>query len=59
MTVVNTGRKSSRERRLTMTSPLKELGEIAPYGVYSINHNTGFVNMETSHDTGEFVVESI
>jgi hypothetical protein len=39
--------------------PLKELGKIAPYGVYNINHNIGFVNVGTSHDTSEFAVESI
>jgi hypothetical protein len=27
--------------------------------VYSVNNNTGFVNVGTSHDTGEFAVESI
>ena len=39
--------------------PLKELGKISPYGVYNLNHNTGFVNLGTSHDTSEFAVESI
>lgn len=39
--------------------PLKELGKIAPYGVYNLNHNVGFVNVGTSHDTAEFAVESI
>jgi len=39
--------------------PLKELGKIAPYGVYNLNNNTGFVNVGTSHDTSEFAVESI
>jgi hypothetical protein len=39
--------------------PLKELGKITPYGVYSVNNNTGFVNVGMSHDTGEFAVESI
>jgi transposase len=39
--------------------PLKELGKVAPYGVYVINDNTAFVNLGTSHDTGEFAVESI
>jgi len=39
--------------------PLKELGKISPYGVYNLNHNTGFVNIGTSHDTAEFAVESI
>jgi hypothetical protein len=39
--------------------PLEELGKIAPYGVYNLNHNTGFVNVGISHDTSEFAVESI
>jgi len=39
--------------------PLKELGKIAPYGVYNLNHNIGFVNVGTSHDTAEFAAESI
>ena len=39
--------------------PIKELGKIAPYGVYNLNHNIGFVNVGTSHDTAEFAVESI
>jgi transposase len=39
--------------------PLKELGKVAPYGVYVINDNTAYVNLGTSHDTGEFAVESI
>jgi len=39
--------------------PIKELGKIAPYGVYLVNNNVGFVNVGTSHDTSEFAVESI
>ena len=39
--------------------PLEELGKIAPYGVYNLNNNTGFVNVGVSHDTSEFAVESI
>jgi len=39
--------------------PLKELGKVAPYGVYVLNDNTAFVNLGTSHDTSEFAVESI
>src|SRR5215469_14494620 len=39
--------------------PIKELGKIAPYGIYNLNHNVGFVNVGTSHDTAEFAVESI
>lgn len=39
--------------------PIDELGKVAPYGVYNLNYNTGFVNLGTSHDTAEFAVESI
>ena len=39
--------------------PIKELGKISPYGVYNLNHNIGFVNVGTSHDTAEFAVASI
>ena len=38
---------------------IKELGKIAPYGIYNVNNNIGFVNVGTSHDTSEFAVESI
>jgi hypothetical protein len=39
--------------------PIEELGKIAPYGVYNVNSNVGFVNVGTSRDTSEFAVESI
>jgi transposase len=39
--------------------PLKELGKVAPYGIYDISRNEGFVNLGISHDTAEFAVESI
>jgi transposase len=39
--------------------PIKELGKVAPYGVYDIGRNEGFVNLGVSHDTAEFAVESI
>jgi hypothetical protein len=39
--------------------PVEELGKIAPYGIYVLNNNTAFVNIGTSHDTGEFAVGSI
>ena len=38
---------------------IKELGQVAPYGVYVVNDNTGFVNLGVDHDTSEFAVESI
>ena len=37
----------------------KELGKIAPYGVYDIAADTGWVNVGTDADTGQFAVESI
>ena len=39
--------------------PIPELGKVAPYGVYVLNDNTGFINLGTSHDTSEFAVSSI
>jgi hypothetical protein len=39
--------------------PIKELGKVAPYGVYVLNDNTAFVNLGISNDTSEFAVESI
>ncbi len=38
---------------------IKELGQVAPYGVYVVNNNTGFINLGIDHDTSEFAVESI
>ena len=37
----------------------KKLGKVAPYGVYDIAANTGWVNVGIDADTGEFAVESI
>ena len=39
--------------------PIPELGKVAPYGVYVLNNNTGFINLGTSHDTPEFAGESV
>jgi len=39
--------------------PDKVLGKVAPYGVYDITTNTGWVNVGTDADTGQFAVESI
>lgn len=39
--------------------PIAELGKVAPYGIYTVNDNTGFINLGVSHDTAEFAVESI
>lgn len=35
------------------------LGKAAPYGVYDVTANTGWVNVGTDHDTAAFAVESI
>lgn len=37
----------------------KEKGKAAPYGIYDIANNEGFVNVGISHDTAEFAVSSI
>jgi len=39
--------------------PIPEPGKAAPYGVYVLNDNTGFINPGTDHDTAEFAAESI
>jgi hypothetical protein len=37
----------------------KELGKVAPYGVYDVTANVGFVNLGVTSDTAEFAVQSI
>jgi hypothetical protein len=39
--------------------PDKTLGKVAPYGVYDLTANEGWVNVGITHDTAEFAVESI
>ena len=38
---------------------IPELGRAAPYGVYDIANNTGWVSVGVDHDTSAFAVESI
>lgn len=38
---------------------IPELGRVAPYGVYDMTHNIGWVNVGIDHDTSAFAVESI
>lgn len=38
---------------------IPELGKVAPYGVYDITDNSGWVNVGVDHDTAAFAVESI
>lgn len=39
--------------------PDKTLGKAAPYGIYDMTRNEGWVNVGISHDTAEFAVNSI
>jgi hypothetical protein len=36
-----------------------ELGRVAPYGIYDMTHNIGWVNVGIDHDTSAFAVESV
>jgi len=38
---------------------IKALGKVAPYGVYDLQHNAGWVSVGVNHDTAEFAVETI
>jgi len=38
---------------------IPELGRAAPYGIYDIGRNVGWVNVGIDHDTAAFAVESI
>jgi len=38
---------------------IPELGKVAPYGIYDITANSGWVNIGIDHDTAAFAVESI
>jgi hypothetical protein len=38
---------------------IPELGRAAPYGVYDIGDNTGWVSVGMDHDTGSFAVNAI
>jgi hypothetical protein len=39
--------------------PAPDVPRAYPYGIYDIGRNTGFVNLGTDHDTGQFAVASI
>lgn len=39
--------------------PTPDVPRAYPYGIYDIGRNTGFVNLGTDHDTGQFAVASI
>ena len=52
-------KKGKPQRVNTYDFADKELGKVAPYGVYDIAQNKGWVNVGISSDTAEFAVESI
>jgi len=51
--------KGEWEEVNTHDFPDKELGKAAPYGIYDMTRNEGWVNVGISHDTAEFAVNSI
>lgn len=59
----NIGREYSRKGKPTKVNVYdfvdKEKGKAAPYGIYDISKNNGFVNVGISADTAEFAVNSI
>jgi hypothetical protein len=59
----NSGRErepKGRPRRVKSKDfPDKQLGKVAPYGIYDLTANEGWVNVGIDHDTAEFAVESI
>lgn len=59
----NNGREWSKKGEPTKTNvhdfPDKTLGKVAPYGVYDLTQNKGWVSVGISSDTAEFAVASI
>jgi transposase len=51
--------KGGASKVLDHDFPIEELGKAAPYGIYDIFRNEGFVSVGISKDTSEFAVESI
>ena len=37
----------------------KTLGKVAPYGIYDVATNTGWVSLGIDHDTAEFAVNAV
>ncbi len=51
--------KGSPEAVQTHDFPDKELGKVAPYGVYEVGGNRGWVSVGLDHDTAEFATATI
>jgi hypothetical protein len=39
--------------------PQRRLGVVIPHGLYDVGRNEGYVHLGTSHDTSEFVIDSM
>ena len=52
-------RKGDPERVRIHDFEIPELGKAAPYGIYDLTHNVGWVNVGVDHDTAAFAVASI
>lgn len=53
-------RRKGKPREVnTHDFPDPELGKVAPYGIYDISKNEGWVNIGITHDTASFAIESI
>ena len=52
-------KKGEHTEVLTHDFPDKELGKVAPHGIYDINNNKGCVSIGISSDTAKFAVNSI
>lgn len=59
----NNGREYCKKKQPTKVNthdfPDKKLGKVAPYGIYDIGKNKGWVSVGISKDTAEFAVNSI
>ena len=51
--------KGNPERVRVHDFAIPGLGRVAPYGVYDLAHNTGWVSVGVDHDTASFAVETI
>jgi hypothetical protein len=60
---VNGGKQWTESKNPTKVNghdfPSPEVPRAYPYGIYDLARNSGFVNVGTDHDTGEFAVASI
>lgn len=52
-------RKKGKPREVNVYDFKGELGKAAPYGIYDMTYNTGWVSVGISHDTAEFAVNSL